>query len=128
VSDYEFPLPSVRSLVERVEGDLTIQPRRWVMRDDNQQQYHGRVPLADDPLLLELSWKADARSREQLVGLYRLHLAALLEHEYIRLDSEAPIGTHARLRFFRSDRSVIYIQASAECPALAIGTVDRSMG
>ena len=128
VSDYEFPLPSMRSLVERVEGPLTDQPRRWVLRDDNQQHYHGRVPLAEDPLLLELSWKADARSREQVVGLYRLHLAALLARDYIRLDSDSPTETHVRLRFHRGDRSVIHIQAGAERPALAIGTVDRSLG
>jgi hypothetical protein len=29
-----------------------------------------------------------------------------------------------RLRFFRGDRGVVYIQARAEGPALAVGTVD----
>ena len=127
MSGYEFPLPSVRSLVERIEGDAAGTSRRWVLRDDNPQHYHGRVPLDEDPVSIELAWKSDARGQEQLVGRYRLHLARLLEHGYVRLDSESPSKLYVRLRFHRGDRGVIFVQASADRPALAIGTVDRSL-
>lgn len=96
------------------------------MRDDNQQHYHGRIPLREDPLLLELRWKADARSREQVVGIYRLHLRELLEANYVRRESDLPAETDVRLRFHRGDRGVIFIQSGSGQPELPIGVVDRA--
>jgi hypothetical protein len=127
VTEYEFPLASVRSLVERIDDAGASPPRRWVLRDDNQQHYHGRVPLTEDPLLLELRWKADARGREQTVGLYRLHLRELLKANFVRLESDSPTEKDIRLRFYRGDRGVVYIQSTTEQPALAIGVVDRAL-
>lgn len=123
MTEYEFPLPSARHLVERVADAAAPDRRTWVIRDDNQQHYHGRVPLRDDPLLLELRWKPDSRSREQVVGIYRLHLGELLDANYVRRESDS---TDIRLRFYRGDRGVIFIQSSAEQPALPIGVVDRA--
>ena len=127
MTEYEFPLQSVRALVERVDESAVGQRRRWVLRDDNQQHYHGRVSLLEDPLLLELWWKADSRGREQLVGVYRLHLAELLEGGYVRLESDSPTETEVRLRFYRGDRGVVYIQAKTGEPDLPIGLVDRTL-
>ena len=127
MTGYEFPLPSARSLVERLHGPPDGPHRRWVLRDDNQQHFHGRVSLDDDPLLLELCWKADSRGREQVVGLYRLHLSALLAAGYVRREGDSPTETAVRLRFHRGDRGVVYIEVRANEPALAIGVVDRAM-
>ena len=127
MTEYEFPLHSVRALVERVDESVVGQRRRWVLRDDNQQHYHGRVSLLEDPLLLELWWKADSRGREQLVGLYRLHLAELLDGGYVRLEADSPTETEVRLRFYRGDRGVVYIQTKTGEPELPIGLVDRTL-
>ncbi|HEX4684305.1 MAG TPA: hypothetical protein VH277_16420 [Gemmatimonadaceae bacterium] len=127
MTEYEFPLASTRFLVERIDGDVDGPRRRWVLRDDNQQHYHGRVPLNEDPLLLELHWKADAHGREQTVGLFQLHVGELLKANYVRLESDSPREADVRLRFYRGDRGVVYIQASAAQPALPIGVVDRAL-
>lgn len=126
MTEYEFPLPSAREFVERVADSAAPERRVWVIRDDNQQHYHGRVPLQEDPLLLELRWKPDTRSREQVVGIYRLHLSRLLEANFVRRESDSPGETDVRLRFHRGDRGVIFIQSSAKQPALPIGVVDRA--
>lgn len=127
MTEYAFPLSSVRLLVERVDERGAGSRRRWVLRDDNEQQYHGRVSLIEDPLLLELCWKADSRGREQTVGLYKLHLTELLKGGYVRPESDLPGESEIRLRFYRGDRGVVYIQAKADQPALPIGVVDQAL-
>ena len=122
---FRFPLDAVRGLAERVEHPPPgVSARRWVLRDDNQQQHHGVVRLSESPLYVELWWKKDARGREQLVGLYRLQLAALLERGYVRREREDAPDDDVRLRFHRGDRGVVHIQARDDGPALAVGTVD----
>ena len=129
MTEYAFPLPTARSLVERLEqSPADSRVRRWVLRDDNQQHYHGRIDLHDDPVILELLWKADSRDREQVVGLYRLHLGALLAAGYIRREADDPSSTEVRLRFYRGDRGVVAIQIKQGEPALPVGMVDRSLG
>lgn len=129
MTDYSFPLASYRHLVERIESPPSgVNQRRWVIRDDNEQHYHGRISLDEDPLYLELAWKADARSQEQLVGHYRLHLAELLDADYVRKESDRPDENDIRLRFYRGDRGVVYIQRRNDRRGLAVGTVDRSLG
>jgi hypothetical protein len=126
MTEYEFPLRSTHALVERLDQPPLGEIRRWVLRDDNQQHYHGVVPLRNDPLLLELRWKPDARGREQVVGVYRLHLAALLAAGYIRREGDHPDSKEVRLRFHRGERGVVSIQINQNEPALPIGMVDRS--
>lgn len=122
-----FPYPSNRHLVERVDtAPPGAKVHRWVLRDDNQQHYHGVLSLDESPVMLELSWKADGRSREQVVGQYRLHLDALLAEEFIRPEGDDPTIDRVRVRFYRGDRGVVYVQARGDSPALAIGTVDLS--
>ena len=127
MTEYAFPLSSARLFVERVDEGVAGSRRRWVLRDDNEQQYHGRVPLIEDPLLVDLYWKADSRGREQLVGLYMLHLTELLKGGYVRPESDSPGEPEIRLRFYRGDRGVVYVQAKADQPALPIGVVDRTL-
>ena len=129
MTDYAFPLRTADTLVERLEHPPPgSRVRRWVLRDDNQQHYHGCVDLRDDPLILELCWKADLRGREQLVGLYRLHLGALLAAGYIRREREDPTSHEVRLRFYRGDRGVVAMQVKQGEPTLPVGMVDRSLG
>jgi hypothetical protein len=126
---YKFPLSSAEPLVERVDAFPSgVTPRRWVLRDDNQQHYHGRIRLDEDPAYLELHWKPDGRGREQLVGRYRLHIARLVEEGYARLEGEGSRANEVRLRFYRGDRGVVVIQIRQDAPALPIGVVDVSFG
>jgi len=123
---YSFPLGYAAPFVERVDAlPPGAHARRWVLRDDNQQHYHGVMPLEEDPAYVELHWKADGRAQEQLVGVFKLHLARLLSDGYVRREhEERPDDTEVRLRFYRGSRSVIYIQARNDQPALPIGIVD----
>lgn len=133
--DYSFPLRSTSELVERVTDAPADAPvLHWVLRDDNRQQYEGRVPFGDDPAYLELRWKPDVRGREQVVGLFQLHLARLADAGYVsvgHVNGATDLG-HAvdevRLRFHRGDRGVVYIQVADELPALPVGVVDATLG
>jgi hypothetical protein len=91
------------------------------LRDDNHQHYHGVVRLAENPLVLELRWKPKAKSAEQMVGLYRLHLKELLAHQYIR--PEGAGGDQVRVRFFRGAGGTVYLQVHSGSPQLAVGRI-----
>jgi len=99
-----------------------------VLRDDNGQHFHGTIPLSESQAYVELRWKPDARGREQVVGLFQLDLQRLLAEGYVRpegdLDRPDP---HVRLRFYRGDRGVVYVQPRSDAPSLAIGTVDLTL-
>ena len=124
---YRFPLDVSRALAQRVEGvPAGAVHRRWVIRDDNQQHYHGIVRLSESPLYVELLWKANARGREQQVGTYRLDVAALLARGYVRYEPDGVPGDTVRLRFVRGERGVVSIQSRTDGPALAVGTVDMA--
>ena len=126
--DYSFPLPSTSELVERVASvPPNVPVRRWVLRDDNRQQYEGSVPLADDPAYLELRWKPSVRGQEQLVGVFRLHLARLADGGYV--SSVAPGGHREVLvRFHRGERGVVSIEPGDGSPTLPVGVVDATLG
>jgi hypothetical protein len=129
MTDYSFPLSTARPLVERIEAPPAgVSPHRWVLRDDNQQHYHGRIRLDDDPAYIELHWKPDGRGREQLVGLYRLHLVPLVDAGYARLEGPGPKANDVRVRFHRGDRGVVFVQVRQDTPGLPIGTIDSSLG
>lgn len=101
---------------------------RWVLRDDNSQQCDGGVRLSESPLHLELHWKPDARGREQLIGLYRLDLARLLEEDYVQSEGATVDGDfRVRVRFHRGDRGVVSLQSRADGPTLAVGTCDMTL-
>jgi hypothetical protein len=129
MGSYAFPLNSARELAERLDDfPPGAHARRWVIRDDNDQHYHGVVRLDEDPLFLDLQWKPDAHGREQRVGLFRLHLAELLRAGYVRREGEDPNGAEIRLRFCRADRGVVLIQSRDDAPGLPVGMVDRAFG
>ena len=46
---------------------------------------------------------------------------------YVRLETDSPAETQVRLRFYRGDRGVVYIQAKTGAPELPIGLVDRTL-
>jgi hypothetical protein len=129
MTDYAYPLSTASSLVERIESVPDgAASRRWVLRDDNQQHYHNRISLADDPTYLELVWKPSVRGREQVVGVYRLHLAQLLAGGYVRREDDSIPAEEIRLRFVRGHRGVVSIQARLDQPALPVGMVDLTLG
>jgi hypothetical protein len=129
MTDYAYPLSTASSLVERIESVPDgAASRRWVLRDDNQQHYHNRISLADDPTYLELVWKPSVRGREQVVGVYRLHLAQLLAGGYVRREPDGLSAEDIRLRFVHGHRGVVSIQARQDQPSLPIGMVDLTLG
>lgn len=121
---YLYPPAGTQHLVERL---TTLPPseraRRWVMRDDNQQHYHGAVRVSKRPLLLELLWKPTATGAHQRVGYFLLHLPELLAADLIRFDQEEEPGDRVRIRFFRAEDEIVYVQARAGGPRLPIGSV-----
>jgi hypothetical protein len=129
MTDYSFPLRNASEFAERLTSAPADVPlRRWVLRDDNEQHYHARVRLDEDPLYLELRWKPDARGKEQLVGVYRLHLHRLVDAGYARRETDDPSNDEIRLRVYRGSRGVVYIQTRLEEPALPIGVIDVTLG
>jgi hypothetical protein len=119
-----FPPPDARHLVERLsEIPSTTRPRRWVLRDDNQQHYHGVVRLSDSPVLIELRWKSSASAPEQPVGCFALHLPELLAADLVRFEREEVAGDEVRVRFHRGSGGVVYIQTRSDRPSLPIGRV-----
>lgn len=129
MTDYSFPLQNANEFAERLQSAPSdAQVRRWVLRDDNEQHYHGRVRLDEDPLYLELLWKPDARGKEQLVGVYRLHLQRLVDAGYARRESDDPSSGEIRLRVYRGSRGVVYIQTRLEEPSLPLGVIDVTLG
>ena len=122
---YRFPLEVSRALAQRVDAvPAGAVHRRWVIRDDNQQQYHGIVRLSESPIYVELLWKPAVRGREQEVGIYRLDLAALFAVGYVRYEPDGVSRDAVRLRFVRGERGVVFLQSRTDGPALAVGTVD----
>lgn len=97
--------------------------RKWTLRDDNHQHFHNRIRLSESPLFLRLRWRATARDAVREIGLYRLDLDTLLAGGYIRREPSQETRGLLRLRFFRGDDGVIYIQTRADHPALPIGEV-----
>jgi hypothetical protein len=115
-----YPSSTHSHLVERLSAaPVGSRPRRWILRDDNHQHYHGVVRLAENLLLLELRWKPQAKGSEQLVGVYRLNLKNLLAENYIRSENTEEV----RVRFFRGSAGTVYLQVRSTAPELPIGRV-----
>ncbi|MEO8945358.1 MAG: hypothetical protein ABI338_02585 [Gemmatimonadaceae bacterium] len=121
-SSHDAPIDA--ALAERVpDVPVDVRVRRWVLRDDNHQHYHGVLRPAESPVVIELRWKADATAREQLVGYFRLHLPELLAADFIRFEREQEHGDTVRVRFYRGAGGVVIIQARADRPAIPVGQV-----
>lgn len=92
--------------------------RRWCGNDEKGRfRHHNAIPMAEDPLILELHWKSSDLAPENYIGTYRLHLAALLENGFIRAD---PRPDHVRVQFV-NDGGVIRLTVGAQSPGLTIG-------
>lgn len=123
-SSEDFPVPNMSHLVRRIDDfPARTRPRRWVLRDDNKQHYHGTVRLSEGSVYMELRWKRSREGPEQKVGRYRLHLSELLAGDYVRFENENEPGDEVRLRFFRHDNGEILVQARADRPGLPVGKV-----
>lgn len=124
-----YPAATSAGFVERVKSfPPGAKVARWVIRDDNQQHYHGVVSLADSPFLIELRWKPASDGAEQLVGFYRLRLPELLAGDFVRFEREGTAGDSIRLRFYRGAGGVVFVQSRADRPGLAIGSIKLERG
>ena len=107
-------------LVRRVEFAPAVEkPRRFTLRDDNAQHYHRRMRLIESPVYISLAWRADAQSPVHSLGLFRLDLRRLLSEGYIRPDGPSS-DDDVRLRFYRANNGMIYLQRKHGAPALAV--------
>lgn len=123
-----YPAKAAAHLVVRLESfPPKARPRRWVLRDDNGQHYHGVVRLSESPIYLELRSKPTEAGEEQLVGRYRLHLAELLAADHVRFEREDEAGDDVRLRFYRGAGGVVLVQSRADREGLPIGQVRMSV-
>jgi hypothetical protein len=107
-------------LVWRVESaPAGVKPRRCTLRDDNAQHYHRTMRLIESPVLIKLAWRANATSQVHSLGLFRLDLRRLLSAGYIR-----PEGSNSedvvRVRFYRANNGMVYIQTKQGAPAIAV--------
>lgn len=100
-----------------------VKVARWVIRDDNNQHYHGVVRLSETPLFMELRWKPTRDGAEQLVGRYRLRLPELLAGDFVRFEHEGVAGDTVRLRFYRDSDGTVLIQARQDRPGFKVGSV-----
>src|SRR5205823_7461853 len=107
-------------LIRRVEfAPAGEKPRRFTLRDDNAQHYHRRMRLIESPVYINLAWRANATSQVHFLGLFRLDLRHLLSAGYIR--PEGPMGDdEVRVRFYRANNGMIYLQTKLGAPALAV--------
>lgn len=119
-----YPTPDTQHFVERLESfPADAKVARWIIRDDNNQHYHGVVRLSESPLWIELKWKQTSTGAEQLVGRYRLSLPELLAGDFVRFEREGETGDDIRLRFYRGSGGVVFIQSRGDRPGLPIGVV-----
>jgi hypothetical protein len=112
--------PIQSELVRQVESaPAGVKPLQLTLRDDNAQHYHRRVRLIKSPVYIKLAWRANAKSQVHSLGLFRLDLRQLLSAGYIR-----PDGAHGddevRVRFYRANNGMIYLQTKQGAPALAV--------
>jgi hypothetical protein len=116
--------PATRMLVSRVDCD-EVGPgqREWVINDANHRHFHGVVRLSESPLALRLSWRATPESPEVLLGCFRLDLTRLLEDGYARLERDED-RSEIRLRFYRGDNGVVFVQTHSDAPALPIAWLE----
>jgi hypothetical protein len=85
MTNQQLPEKENAHLAERVaETPLGIKPRRWTIRDDNNQHHHGKFTVTDEPLYIRLLWRADGTSQVEEIGLYRLDLKNLLAEGFVR--------------------------------------------
>lgn len=106
-----------RTLVEWFSEPEAQRCVRWNGNDvTGRYTLHGAVPAAKGSFLLALSWTRDRAVRVD-VGCFRLHQEALLESGYIRTDAKPG---HNRIRFVHDGQNVLWLQAKAGDPRLAL--------
>lgn len=75
--------------------------------------------IIESPVYIQLAWRATAQSQVHSLGVFRLDLRGLLSAGYIR--SERPNSEdEVRVRFYRANDGIIYLQSKKGSPALAV--------
>lgn len=121
-----FPMRRDALLAERLaHAPAGAFVRTWTLRDDNHQHMHGTVRISESPLHFRLYWRPDVHGAVEEIGLFRLHLGALLAARYIRPEPEHGPGDALRLRFHRGDDGQVGIRVRGDTPALVVGTVGQ---
>jgi hypothetical protein len=107
-------------LVEQItETAVPSRLRRWNGNDASGRQHHARVPLAETPMFLKLSWRKNRNAPALHVADLKLDLPGLLAGHYVRRDGEG----HIRLRFFHDESGEVCIQTKSGEPRLVVGRV-----
>ena len=93
--------------------------RKWTLRADNQNHYHGVVNVSESPLYLELFWRLTAADPVKKVGTFRLNLPGLLQGGYIRCEPANSSGPEVRFRIIRADGH-FYVQVNQNRPCILL--------
>lgn len=108
------------NLLQQIEvAPSNVRPKQFTLRDDNEQHYHRQMRITESPVYINLSWKATKNSQVYNLGIFRLDLKKLLAAGYIRLEKEG-YEDDVRVRFYRANNGMIYLQTKLGNPALAV--------
>ena len=92
--------------------------RTWCGNDEKGNfTHHGVVPLSQDPVTIELSWKATTDSTPRYVGTFELHLKELLALGVIKEESGG-----VRVKFINA-RGLLLLTIKVGTPTLLLGLV-----
>jgi hypothetical protein len=94
--------------------------RRWTLRADYYNHFHGGVRLSESPLYLELHWRLTANDSVKRVGLFHLEIQELLHFGYVRTERNHTQGYDVRLRIVRADDGCFYVQAKNDGPRILL--------
>lgn len=120
----KYPLAQFHHIVERIDqGSLLHRNRHWIGNDETDWNYLITLPLGEDPMYVEISWKHTSESHPEFVGIFKFYINALLSEGYIR-----QLGSgNVRMRIVHCPDGVLYIQTKSGKPALAIGELRAAM-
>lgn len=95
--------------------------RRWVLRDDIDQNYFNEIPGSEPIVTLHLLWKPDENGDERTVARYSLDLPALVLEGFVK---ETESGFLMR---FQRKGNLIQIARKRSEPGLTVGSIPRNL-
>lgn len=96
--------------------------RTWCGNDEKGNfSHHGVIPLSQDPVTINLSWKTETDATPQYIGTFELHLGELLNRRIIRKEKEDSV----RVKFINI-HGMILLSTGFNKPCLLVGLTKRN--
>jgi 5-methylcytosine-specific restriction endonuclease McrA len=110
-----------QNLCEAVQNIPTgAAERHWTLhtyyRCAGGSHWHAKLKLSESPLYLELHWRRDRFGSVRRLGVFRLDLNGLLRDGFIRSEKSGENDPCVRLRVFRADDGIFYVQTKQRGP------------